>query len=138
MKQIKTRSGDILCVEVPINIDLDTLSYSTSQDLHLLTTDGKDVDIYCNNTPDVKILGKLSELDKELDEFVDRNVIAKGEEIDGFVLKEDFIMGWKNYINNKTVQPYEFDTPKQSFISLVKSQHPEFQGDKEWLVIKLL
>ena len=142
MKQIKTKSGNIGIIEVPkLAFYFDWIEGKNGNIyIYWGTEDGRIEFIKTNfqKWSDFEILNKLSQLDKELDEFVDRNVIAKGEEIDGFVLKEDFIMGWKNYINNKTVQPYEFDTPKQSFISLVKSQHPEFQGDKEWLVIKLL
>lgn len=90
-------------------------------------------------------IGKLSQLDKELEEFVDRwgddisrdivNFIALGYsdivKIDG-----NGNLYYKDYLDNMN-NNYTL-TPKQSFISLIKSQHPEFDESKEYLLIKLL
>lgn len=75
------------------------------------------------------IIGKLSQLDKELEEFVEKHPnINYRDYLCSSLLKA--INGWTaNWI---------YLTPKESFISLIKSQHPEFQEDKEYLLIKLL
>lgn len=72
---------------------------------------------------DFEILNKLSKLDKELEEFVDKILTS--------TIGIDYWESYDRYYNS-------YKTPKQSFISLIKSQRPEFQEDKEWLVIKLL
>jgi hypothetical protein len=124
MKTIQTKSGEILLVEVPTNINLDTFSYSTETDIHFLTADGKDVDIYCNNIPNIKIIGKFSELeDKAFEEFVEND--------------EDSYGAWyKNYndkIDNKP--PYSLETAQDSFISLCKFQGIE-DDLNDYLIIK--
>jgi len=74
-----------------------------------------------------------SELDKELEEFVDFKYIAGVDPIEEplLIINEKWYI---DYIDNNNY----YKTPKQSFISLIKSQHPEFDSEKEWLVIKLL
>lgn len=123
MKQIKTKSGEIICVEVPEDVDLSTLSYSTSQDLHLLTTDGKDVDVYCENIPDIKILGKLSELtNKDCEEFC-------------YYFEDEDI--WMNYNKTQPYIPYK-DTAKESIIYLLQSEGIDTSNKDRLLIIKLL
>lgn len=128
MKQIKTKAGKILCVKVPKDIDLDTLSYSTSQDLHLLTTTGKDVDIYCNNIPDIKILGKLSELtDKDCEEFVELTNTGLYK-----------LYNWsQEKISNLGIQPIT-NYAKKSFTSLLQSEGIDTSNEDKLLIIKLL
>lgn len=130
MKQIKTKSGEILIAEVPEDIDLDTLSYSTSQDLHLLTATGKDVDIYCNNIPDIKLIGILSELtDEQCEEFVEFNFPFDGQSIKIY----------KNYYY-VPLEPWDtnpwYKSAKESFISLLQSEG--IDTSKELLIIKIL
>lgn len=126
MKKLQTKAGEILIVEVPENIDLDTLSYSTSQDLHLLTTDRKDVDVYCGNILDIKILGKLSELtDKDCDEFVE----VTGGKLNNTGLE------YRDYMSSEDSYNY-YDNSKGSFISLLQSEG--IDTSKELLIIKNL
>lgn len=147
MKQIKTKSGEILIAEVPEDIDLDTLSYSTSQDLHLLTATGKDVDIYCNNIPDIKLIGILSELtDKDCEEFVENTVRCNNcnwedceDNLKTFVDMSEHIGKEIYYYKgcpNCETDDYLMDISKESFVSLLKSEG--IDTSKELLIIKIL
>lgn len=76
-------------------------------------------------------IGKLLQLDKELEEFVDKMYINYGT-------KKPIHFGYDNYIKCDKGINLACETPKQSFVSLIKSQHPEFDESKEYLLIKLL
>jgi hypothetical protein len=133
MIKINTKIGDILVVEIPeecfkvTNIDYpDWYLDNGIMNIELVILYGKsgtlekrfDIDRQIKNC---NLLGKLSQLDKELEEFVD--------------VKNNW---YKNYIIGLGgINWHEFKAPKQSFISLIKSQHPEFDENKEYLLIKL-
>ncbi len=149
MKQIKTKSGNIGIIEVPkLAFYFDWIE-GKNGDIYIYweTEDGRIEGIKTNfqKWSAFEILNKLSKLDKELEEFVDRWGDDISRDIVNFIVLgySDIVkidgngnLCYKDYLDNMN-NNYTL-TPKQSFISLVKSQHSEFQEDKEWLVIKLL
>lgn len=80
-----------------------------------------------------EIIGKLSELDKELEEYID------SFNYDPEYKKDDKFTWYKDYIYPIIDEElFDIETPKDSFISLIKLQHSEFDVTKEWLIIKIL
>lgn len=72
-----------------------------------------------------KYLGELSGLDKELEEFVDKSLPLP--------LTEKSNWYYKDYTNTTCLLNI-----KESFISLIKSQYPDFEENNEYLLIKIL
>lgn len=124
MKQIKTKSGNIGIIEVPkLAFYFDWIEGKNGNIyIYWETEDGRIEVIKTNfqKWSDFEILNKLSQLDKELDEFID-------------VVSNNLFL-YRDYL----CKDFTILKRKQSFISLIKSQHPEFQEDKEYLLIRLL
>ena len=108
MKEIQTKSGDILCVEVPEDSDVEEI-------IDNLNLSG-------NN----KYLGKLSELiDEDCEEFVE-------------LLPSNMYKNYKwpeDKVRLTGIQPINA-TAKESFISLLESEG--IDTSREYLVIKVL
>lgn len=85
-----------------------------------------------------KLVGLLSEINEELaDGLVDRYGLSKGEYMfDDVFADEDITWGYRNYINNMTVQPFEFQTAKESLRSLFIAN--KFDMEKDYLIITLV
>jgi hypothetical protein len=83
-----------------------------------------------------KIINFLKDLtDDEAENFVQRIGLSKGTILDdGTILEADVNFGWKNYINNNTIQPAEFHSPKDSFLSLL--QENGLNTDKNLLILQ--
>ena len=150
MKQIKTKSGNILCVEVPE----DAYDFTIYENGVYFKPTIIQYTIYgeINPHPSVnfrtynlklKIINKLSELtDKDCEEFVLQygegglkdvvNSIALG--FSEIIKVSADGLGYRNYLdnlnNNYTLKP------KESFISLLQSEG--IDTNKEWLIIKVL
>lgn len=118
MIKVKTKVGDVIMCMFPN----ETYSVETfdKDDCRIRFINCAEINNITYNN--LQLIGKISELDKELEEFVDWSVF------------DEPIKLYVNYIDDN---PW-FKTPKQSFISLIKSQHPEFQENKDYLLIKLL
>ena len=127
MKEIQTKSGKILCVEVPDDaysirfIPTGDLVYKVKDEPYQSLTNvmkGR-VSITC------KLIGKLSELtDKDCEEFVEFNYPFDGQ----------YDKVFRNYL--KLARNYLFNSAKESFISLLQSEG--IDTGKEYLIIRIL
>lgn len=134
MKQIKTKSGNILCVEVLKNAyDFELISqgyhlrYKTGGFNHITGADNiKDIDIRNNlNNPKFVIIGKLSKLtDKDCEEFVEALNSVYLDYLNPDYAKADYTNEWG------------CNSTKESFISLLQSEGMD--TSKEFLIIKIL
>lgn len=84
-----------------------------------------------------EMVGRLSLISEEIaDSLVERHGIYKGEVLDdGVVVDKDVLWGYKNYVNNMTLQPHEFETAKESLMSLFESNHCDMS--KDYFIIKI-
>ncbi len=137
MKLIKTKVCDVGLIEVPKLAFYFDWGYCSQYD----SNNNPKIQIYWETEDDrlggiitkfitpnqFEILNKLSQLDKELEEFV---------ELTGTGLFKMY--NWtEDKVKEIGIQPLTTSS-KKSFISLIKSQHPEFDSEKEYLLIKLL
>jgi hypothetical protein len=160
MKQIKTKSGEILIVEVPEDttwwsIIENKLGDFTTKELDLpqqflqygksSIIFGKQVNNQVYYNPNSfylpkgkwKIVGKLSELtDKDCEEFVEWDDCS--DDFDPNILK----ICYKNYIGNgefeDSLENWNISTAKESFISLLQSEGINTSNEDKLLIIKLL
>ena len=133
MKQIKTKSGKIICVEVPeesfnftiydngVYFEPRLPEYLQFQSVNFKTYDLK-----------LKILGKLSELtDKGCEEFVEFNFPFDGQSIKIY----------KNYYY-VPLEPWDttpwYKSAKESFLSLLESEGVDTSNEDKLLIIKVL
>ena len=137
MQIIKTKVGDVGLIEVPKLAFYFDWGYCSQHD----SNNNPKIQIYWETEDDrlggiitkfitsnqFEILDKLSQLDKELEEFVELTNTGLFK-----------MYNWtEDKINAAGIQPITTSS-KKSFISLIKSQHPEFDESKEYLLIKLL
>lgn len=111
MIKVKTKAGDVILINNNIHKTFE----------EIFTIPGLEKGF--------KYFGDLSQLDKELEEFVHKMLQNNPPD------QEIKFRG--QYYDYCELTSY-LDSPKQSFISLIKSQHPEFDSEKEYLLIKLL
>ena len=134
MKQIQTKSGKILCVEVPKNdeFELDKALYFSLYNV----TQGKSECTISNptlNCKDLEIVGKLSELTEEdCEEFVEVTHYG-GVDIGDAITQKVF----KDYLSKNKISKLLFQS-KESFISLLQSEGIDTSKKDELLIIKEL
>ena len=153
MKEIQTKSGKILCVEVPEDITWWELIENNTEDFitnalslgkwflqygKSSTIFGKKVNdiVYynpenfycCQHYKEASIVGKLSELtDKDCEEFVEKHPNIAYRDYTASTLSKA--------INEWTVN-WNKNSAKESFISLLESEGVD--TSKEYLIIKVL
>jgi hypothetical protein len=129
MKQIKTKSGNILVIEVPEDIkDYEKLEWYKRY-VDFVMHPIKDYGIFKDNNPyNSLILGKLSEItEDDCKEFVEK---ANDELLD---INDNH---WEDY--TKTYWEDDLPTAKQSFISLLQSEGINTSNEEELLIIKTI
>ena len=145
MKRISTKIGYIYIVRVPTEAyDFTLKGFGVTMDrsgyYYLIWKPSRKLDsnLKFKESDPVEIIGKLSELsDEECKQFVQRNGIYAGTRLDdNHTVETDILFGWKNYINDGTLQPCEYNTPKESFLSLLISNG--IDTTQEHLIIKEL
>lgn len=126
MKEIITKNNiSLVIIELPPKAYRPTNNMASHQIDYLVDFNGITVqDAYILREfwgEQFKIINLLENItEKEAEKYVQKNGLEKGTVLDdGTILKENIEFGWKNYINNKTIQPLEFNTAKESFISLL-------------------
>lgn len=108
--EIKTKSGNILVVEI-----------TPEEDLMFDNIEARII----SQLDDAKIIGRLSELkDEDVEEFVDNDNDSYGE-------------WYKNYtFSLDDIPPFSLETAKESFLSLLESNGLN-TNNNEYLIVKI-
>lgn len=122
MKQIKTKSGDILVIEILENVQC----FITEFGIHLSKNNFKTGETITGFGSE-QVLGKFSELtDKDGEDFVE-SIKKKGQ-----FTKYNYF--YKDYLTNT----FTHGSSKNSFISLLQSEGIDTSKEDELLIIKVL